>query len=473
MAPSAARRVFLVLTLTRWFPVGLVVTLMALLPVERGLSLTQALTLASVSGFVVLLLELPTAGVADSAGRRPVLLAAAAAQVVAVGLYCVAHSFWAFALGAGVMGAFRALDSGPLEAWYVDAARAGGRGGDVNRTLSLQGTVLGASIAAGALVSGVLVWWHPVRAWSALTLPFVAYAALACVHLTAVALLLREDRRPEAEPRGGAWTAARRVPATIMSGLRLAAGGRVLACLLLVEVFWSTAMVVFESFTPLRMGELLGSEVRAGAVMGPVAALGWGVFALGSALAGVVSPRFGVARTAILARLLNGLGAVWMGLVAGPVALVAAYLVTYGLHGMGGPVHSTLLHREAESSNRATVLSLASMTGFASYAIASPLLGRLADTTSTPLAMTVGGAFSMLGAALFIPALRKERQGAALVDVPDAPPAPDTPQHRTPWTPPTDPTGPAVPPVAGRRAPARPAGDRSNLRTPRSSPRHG
>ena len=93
---------------------------------------------------------------------------------------------------------------------------------------------------------------------------------------------------------------------------------------------------------------MLGSEEQAGALMGPVAAVGWGVFALGSALAGLTWRRLGVARTAILARILNGLGAVVMGLVAGPAALIAAYLFTYALHGSAGPMHHSLLHREAQ-----------------------------------------------------------------------------------------------------------------------------
>src|SRR5690606_26752297 len=141
------------------------------------------------------------------------------------------------------------------------------------------------------------------------------------------------------------------------------------------EVFWSTAMVVFESLQPIRLAELVGSGARAGAIMGPTASVGWGVFALGAALAGLASKRVGVARAAMAARVLNGLGAVWMGVVAGPAALVAAYLVTYGLHGAAGPLYNTLLHREAASRNRSTVLSLASMTAFATYAVASPVLG--------------------------------------------------------------------------------------------------
>ncbi|PZR51760.1 MFS transporter [Xylanimonas oleitrophica] len=419
--PAAARRVFLLLTATRWFPVGLVVTATTLLPVERGLSVAQTLTLLSVTGLVVFVLELPTAGFADSLGRRPVLVTAAVVQVLAAVAFATAQTLAGFAVAAVATGVFRALDSGPLEAWFVDSVHATLPGADVDRTLAHQGTVLGVSIALGALVSGGLVWWDPVNAWSALTLPYVVYAVLAVAHLAAVALLLTEgdgEVRPPWRARASrAVASARRAPATVAGGLRLVRGNRVLLALLLVEVFWMTAMVVFESLVPLRMAELVGSEARAGALMGPVAAVGWAVFAAGAGLAGLASARFGAARTAMAARVLNGLGAVWTGLVAGPAALVAAYLVTYGLHGSGGPVYNALLHREAAAHNRATVLSMASMVGFLSAAAAAPLLGWTAGVLSTPAAMVAGGGFSVLGALCFLPALRREKELRAAGEV--------------------------------------------------------
>ncbi|QAY69827.1 MFS transporter [Xylanimonas protaetiae] len=433
MTVEAARRVFLTLTVTRWFPIGLVVSVTVLLMVERGLSVGQALTNMSFAGIVVFLLELPTSGIADAMGRKPLLVTAAALQVAVPVLYATAHSAVAFAVGAVVTGVFRALDSGPLTAWFVDTVHRTHPGADVDRTLSQSSAVLGVSIALGALVSGGLVWWHPVVAWSALTFPYVVYAVLAVVHLVATATLLREDadvpRRGGAAATGGGpvpaaerprrgWGAAlreaRRAPRVVADGLRLARDNRVLRGLLLVEVFWAAAMVVFESLMPLRLGEVLGSTQRAGALMGVVAAVGWAVFAAGAGLAGLASGRFGVARTALASRVLNGLGAVWMGLVAGPVALVAAYLVTYGLHGSGGPVYEALLHREAAASNRSTVLSMASMLGFASFAVASPALGWTAQSVSTPVAMVLGGAFSVLGAVCFVPALRRERELGAV-----------------------------------------------------------
>jgi len=300
----------------------------------------------------------------------------------------------------------------------VDTVHATQPGADVDRPLAAQGTVMGVSIAAGALVSGGLVWWHPFDAWSALALPYAAYAVLSVVHLVAVTLLVREV--PHIAPPvddGGRGTrltgrllaSARRAPGVIRDGLGLVRDNRVLRWLLLVEVFWSVGMVVFETFQPIRLSELLGGTAAGAAVAGPAAAAGWAVFAGGAALTGFATPRLGVARTAILARVLNGLGAVWMGLALGPVGLVAAYLVTYGLHGACGPAYQALLHREAVARNRATVLSLASMLAFAAFSVATPVLGVLADLLSTQAAMVLAGAFSTLGAACFIPALRRER----------------------------------------------------------------
>ncbi len=410
LSPTAARRAFLTLTGTRWFPVGLVIGAMTLWPLERGLTISEALLAFSITGFVVFALELPTSGFADAFGRRPVYLTSAVINIVAAVVLIVADSFWTFAAAAALMGIFRALDSGPLEAWYVDTVHVTEPGADVDRAMAAYGTVLGGSIAVGAIISGGLIAWDPLPADSALLLPLLVMAGLSVVHLIAVLVLMREPRTHlDATGARRAGDSVREAPAVVRDGLRLLRHNRVLRCLVLVEIFWSTGMVVFETFQPIRLAELVGGREEAAALMGPVAAVAWGVFALGSALAGLSSARIGVARTAILSRVLNGLGAVVMGLVAGPAALIAAYLFTYALHGTAGPMHASLLHREAEARNRATVLSMSSMVAFAAFALVTPLLGVLADAFSTQTAMVTAGAFSVLGGVFYLPALQAER----------------------------------------------------------------
>jgi MFS family permease len=416
LSPIAARRVFLTLTVTRWFPVGLVVGILTLWPLERGLTVPEALAATSLTGITVFLLELPTSGFADAFGRRPVYITAALFLLASAVVFYTATAWWQFALAAVLTGVFRALDSGPLEAWFVDTVHQTEPGADLDRDLSRQGVVLGSAMATGALLSGGLVWWHPIASQSALLLPGLLYICLGVVHLIAVIVVLKEPDRRGAPGTVGMRRAAasvREAPVVVREGLSLLRRNRVLGGVVAVELFWAAGMVVFETFQPIRLSELLGSEGAAAAVMGPVASAGWGLFALGSALAAVGSRRLGVARTAILARVLNGLGAVVMGLVAGPVALIAAYAVTYTVHGAAGPVHSALLHREASARNRSTVLSMNSMVSFLGFSLTAALAGQLAAHTSTQVAMVAVGAFSVLGAVFYLPALRAERRRRA------------------------------------------------------------
>ena len=447
LEPTAARRVFLLLTVTRWFPIGLVIGVTTLWPLERGLSIEQALSASSLAGITIFLLELPTSGFADGFGRRPVYLTAAVVCVISGLVFFTATQWWQFALAAVLTGVYRALDSGPLEAWFVDTVHASESDAPVDRALSAQSAVLGASIALGAVISGGLIWWHPLTSESALLLPGMLYMGLSAVHAVVILLLLQEPRelggtgsdqtaetavigkarldRDEhvaakvaavsdtsaARPR--AWEQAlrsvRQAPQVVVSGLRLLTTSQVLAGLVAVELCWSAGMIVFETLQPIRLAELLGSESRAAAVMGPVASAGWGVFALGAALAGALSARIGVARSAVLARTLNGLGCVVMGLAAGPAALIGAYAFTYTMHGASGPLHSTLLHREASAANRATVHSINSMGGSIAFSLSAIGAGLLTTHLSTAAVMVLVGALSTAGAVFYLPALRRDR----------------------------------------------------------------
>ncbi|MEO7421868.1 MAG: MFS transporter [Ornithinibacter sp.] len=409
VSARAARRTLLVLTFTRWFPVGLTIGITTLLPLERGMSLAQIGVIFAMQGFVVLGLELPTGGFADALGRRPVLVASAVVSLVSAVVFVTAQTFAAFVVALLLQGVFRALDSGPLESWYVDAAQADDPCVAVEDGLSRAGTVLGMSIATGALISGGLIAWHPVATASALVLPYLCAIALFGVHLVAVTLLVREPRHHlDSSGLRRAVASARQAPGVVLGGLRLLATSRVLLALVLVEVFWSVGMIAFETLMPVRLSELAGGAARAGALMGPVSAAAWGLFAAGSTAAGLASRRVGVARVALAARILNGALVVVMGLMAGPIGLITAFLFTYTLHGAAGPVHATLLHRQAGAGNRTTVLSMNSMAAGGAYSLGLLVLGPLAEAISTATAIIAAGAFSILGAALYLPAIRQE-----------------------------------------------------------------
>lgn len=405
------RRVFLVLTALRWLPVGLTVPVTMLLPLGRGLSLANVGVAIAMQGLLVLALELPTGALADTVGRRRVLLTAAVVGVLATGVILVAHTLAAFAVGWALQGVFRALDSGPLEAWFVDAALAHGPEARVDRSLSAQGVVLGVALGGGALAGGGLVAWGPLSGVDPLAVPVAVALLLQVVSLVAIACLMHEPHHPAAGARGIA-RAVRAAPAAVRGGLGLLRRDRVLLCLVAVELSWGFGIVAFESLTPVRVAELLGDDARAAAVVGPATAAAWLVSAGGAALLPWCSARWGVARCAMALRVLQGATVVGIGLATGLVGVLAAYLACYAVHGASSPAHMTLLHSRATGAERATVLSLNSMVGQPAAALGSVVLTALAGARSLALAFVVAGAVLASAAPLYLPARRAERRNA-------------------------------------------------------------
>ena len=133
---AAAQHRLLILSATRWLPVGLSIGLVALLMLECDMSLADIGLIFATQGFVVLALELPTGGLADALGRRPVLVLAGVIGLGSAALFLHAQTLPAFVVALALQGVFRALDSGPLEAWYVDTAQADDAGVPVERALS-------------------------------------------------------------------------------------------------------------------------------------------------------------------------------------------------------------------------------------------------------------------------------------------------------------------------------------------------
>jgi MFS family permease len=403
----SVRRRYLTLIGLRWLPTGLLIPIMVLLALSRGLSLTEIGIVFSLQGLVVLFLELPTGGLADALGRRPTLLLASTVGLVSLGLLAIADSVALFAAAAVLQGVYRALDSGPLESWYVDATLAADPEAQIERGLSAGASVLSVAIAMGALLSGALIAWHPVASIPALTLPLLAALALGVVNLTAIALLMSEVR--VARGMEAVVASVRSVPTVIGDGIGILRSSRILLALVAVELFWGFSIVTYESLFPIRLSEVVGSTDQAAALMGPAASFAWFAAAAGAAGVMLVSRRIGVARSAAMLRVVQGATVIAMGLVAGPIGVVVAYLACYLAHGASNPMHSTLLHREVDGPRRTTLLSINSMVAQPAGALGGIVLAGLADATSISLAMVVGGVICAVAAPLYIPAWRAER----------------------------------------------------------------
>lgn len=121
LSAQAVERRFLALRGLRWAPIGLMIPVMVLLLTERGFSLTEIGATAAAPGLMVLLLELPTGGLADALGRRPVLLLATAIDLVATALFVVTQTLALLIVVRLLQGVYRALEVARSTAMIVGA----------------------------------------------------------------------------------------------------------------------------------------------------------------------------------------------------------------------------------------------------------------------------------------------------------------------------------------------------------------
>ena len=279
--PSSVRRRFLVLRALRWFPTGLMVPVLVLLLLERGLSLGQLGLAFAAQGFVVLVLELPTGGFADALGRKRVLLLAGGFQIGAVVVLIAASSVAVLAVAFALFGVYRALESGPLDAWYVDTAQALDPDAHIERGLSQGGVVVGLALGVGSLLSSAIVALDPLPAVDPLVTPLIVVLVLLVVEFVALSILMTESRRSLSTR--GLQEAISEVPQIIVGAIRSVRASTVLAALVAIEFLWGFGMVSFETFTPAKLGDVLGSADQAATILGPTSAGAWLAAAAGAA----------------------------------------------------------------------------------------------------------------------------------------------------------------------------------------------
>ena len=405
---AATVRTFVGLTFLAQLSKGILLPVWLLLALARGLDVQTLGLLVAVVAVVTAVLELPTGGLADVLGRRPVLVVAAACSLLSfLVLGLGPTSGWLFA-GAVLVAVSAALTSGPLDAWFVDEVNdrllAEEREAVLTRGFALAASATGFGLAGGGLLgSGLTLLAGAAGLPSAgdgvlaLSAPLLVAAVVVAVELVALARLLPRGPAPEGGAREVLGTAVRDVPGTVVSGVRLAVLDPVLRWFSLRWLLVPIGFLAFELLTPLRLEELLGDPATATALMGPMAA---GCF-LGVGVAAALAPRLRALLGPLPAAAAVTVGAGACFALAGQggvgvllVGVLAGFLVS----GPVNPLLMPMVHERVDSSHRATLLSVRSLLANLAVAAGAVLLGIVTDTDGTSTAFAVAGALTVLAA---------------------------------------------------------------------------
>jgi hypothetical protein len=236
-------------------------------------------------------------------------------------------------------------------------------------------------------------------------------------HLAAIALVVREPRRPAV--RSASTSGFRALACTVGAGLRLAAARPPVRALVLAAAASGLAIGAIELLWQPRFAELLRAPGTTTEAFGVLATAAFLAAAAGSALAPrlvrACRGRLGVCAAGTTAARGFAMLALAVATPAAPAAL--AFTFTYLVAGATGPLHRELLHDRVAARERATMVSADSLALMLGGGVASGLLGWAAASAGVGGAWTLAGAVVVLSGLLY---LRVDRASTA-VDRPGTP----------------------------------------------------
>lgn len=395
-------RVYLLLTLLTTLAASLIWGINTLFLLDAGLTNTQAFTANAFFTGGLLLSEIPTGVVADTAGRRRSFLLGTSTLFVSTLLYLwmwqVRGPFWGWAVASALIGLGFAFFSGAVEAWLVDALSATGFGGSLESVFAKGQILKGAGMLVGSVAGGF------IAQATNLGVPYVVRAAMLALTLIVGAVFMHDLGFHPARSK----SATGEVRLVFRNSIAGGFGNPPVRWLMLEALFtMGVGIYAFYAMQPYLLA-LYGDESAFG-----VAGLAAAVVAGSQIVGGLAVPlvRRVVTRrtTALLAgAAVSAATLALLGLTSN-FWVALALLVVWALTAAAtSPMRQAYLNGLIPSAQRATVLSFDSLMGSAGGVVAQPVLGRVADAAGYGTSYVVSGALSML-ALPFLVLARRER----------------------------------------------------------------
>jgi len=373
---------------------------------DAGLSNLEAFAANAFFTVGMVLFEVPTGVVADTAGRRISYLLGtvtlAASTLLYVLLWRIRAPFWQWAVVSILIGLGFTFFSGAVEAWLVDALKATGFTGELEAVFGRGQVVSGAATLGGSVVGGL------IAQQTNLGVPFVLRGVI-FVAMFAVAFRLMHDVGFSPEKGGRVLTEVRKIAsASIEYGLRVPA----VRWLMIESLFTGgVGIYAFYALQPYLL-QLYGDR-RAYVIAGLAAAIVAGAQIVGGVAAPRIRRRFRRRTSLLIAAATVGV------VVLGLMGILQNFWVVIGLVAIWSlifaasmPIRQTYINGMIPSRQRATILSFDSLMGSAGGVWAQPVLGRVADVWGYGPSYVAGAAIS----AIALPALVLSRRQNAPAD---------------------------------------------------------
>jgi MFS family permease len=408
--PRSVQRTYVVLLFGNTLAASLIWGINTIFLLDAGLSNLEAFAANAFFTAGMVIFEVPTGIVADTAGRRMSYLLGtvtlAASTLLYVGLWRIEAPFWQWAVVSMLIGLGFTFFSGAVEAWLVDALSATGFTGSVESVFARGQIASGAAMLGGSVAGGF------IAEQTSLAVPFVLRGLILVVMFVVAFARMRD--LGFTPTRGSGVTAEVRAvaSASIEYGWRVPA-----VKWLMVEslAMGGVGIYAFYALQPYLL-ELYG-DPDAYQVAGLAAAVVAGAQILGGVAAPRIRKRFERRTSALIViALLNVVTLGAIGLLESFWAVLGLIVVWGLLFAAAMPIRQAYLNGLIPSRQRATILSFDSLMGSAGGVWTQPVLGRAADVWGYAPSYLLGAGISML-AIPFLALSRRENASADTLDL--------------------------------------------------------
>jgi MFS family permease len=415
--PRSIQRTYLTLLLGNTLAASFIWGINTIFLLDAGLSNLEAFAANAFFTAGMVLFEVPTGIVADTAGRRVSYLFGTVTLTASTFLYVllwqIGAPLWQWAIVSMLLGLGFTFFSGAVEAWLVDALSAAGFRGEMESVFGRGQIVSGAAMLTGSVAGGF------IAQQTSLGVPFVLRGVILIV-MFGVAFRLMHDIGFTPQKGGRPLAEMRKIASnSIEYGWRVPA-----VKWLMVEALFTggVGIYAFYALQPYLL-ELYG-DPHAYQIAGLVAAIVAGAQIAGGVAAPWIRRLFHRRTSALIAT--AALSAAALGLIG----IVESFWAVIGLIVVWGllfaatmPIRQTYLNGMIPSRQRATILSFDSMMTSTGGVWTQPVLGRAADVWGYAPSYLMGAGISVLA----LPCLalsRRENASADTLDLSDAQAAP-------------------------------------------------
>jgi MFS family permease len=384
-----------------WMSTGILIPVMVLLQTAKGMSLSQVGIIIAIYSTIIILFEIPTGSLADTYGRKNTYLLSLVLVFISMIILLFADSFVTILTAFSFYGVSRALNSGSLDAWFVDEHYRQYPEGNLQQSLAVIEVSVLAGLGISSILGGILpdtlgVITSRLFSGSIYTANIMVSGAAVLVCFIYTALFVHE-KKPELH------TDSHGFGRSIGSALKESISNPQILLMLLTVIALGFGLSSLETFWQPRVKEIVPDQTGTW-IFGALSA-GYFLSAAAGSLAVIpIARRMEGSYHLLLSasRMLFAAGLIVLALQKNLGGFALFYVLLFFFNGASSSPHQSLLNSMVNSNIRSTMLSVSSFSLQAGGVIGALLGGIISQRFSIPVFWFVSAAVLLVSSLAYL-----------------------------------------------------------------------